>query len=180
MIRNLFKKLSVMKELVGDVIAEIKFSRGNFSEGVEVLKSYRSMKLICAANSNEKLLVKFITPSREIKAAIGTRIQSDKKTWRIFTSAEVTNFVNEVGDSNEIHRFNPPIVPGFLIFEEILNHENFSSCNVLNLKFKHFITAGEPLTLIFAEDKSEILSAGEVKVVIRKIVGDEKIAIIRE
>ena len=169
MIRELAKKFSAMKELVGDVIAEIKFQRGNFSEGVEILKSHRSMKLICAATSNEKLLVKFITPNREIKAAIGMRIQSEKKTWRTFTAAEVINFVDEVGDSNKIHRFNPPIVPGFLILEEILRQENFSSCNVLNLKFKHFITAGEPLTLNCAENKSEILSAGEVKVIIRKL-----------
>ena len=48
MIRELAKKFSAMKELVGDVIAEIKFIRGNFSEGVEILKSHRSMKKICA------------------------------------------------------------------------------------------------------------------------------------
>ena len=168
MIRKAARKISALTEIFGDVIAEIEFTRGKFSEGVEILKSHRSMKLICATTSEVKISAKFITPQKKIRAAIGTRIQSDKKTWRTFTEAEVTDFVEDVDDENEIYRFNPPIVPGFLILESILNHEKFSAANSLKLKFKRFITAGEPLTLQFGEDKTEILSAGEVKVIIRQ------------
>ena len=168
MVRELARKISALTEIVRDVIAEIEFTRGKFKVGVEILKSHRAMKLICAATSNVKISVKFITPQKKIRAAIGMRIQSDKKTWRTFTASEVENFVDEVDDANEIYRLNPPIVPGFLILESILSHEKFSTADSLKLKFKHFITAGEPLTLQIGDDKSEILSAGEVKVVIRQ------------
>ena len=168
MIRELARKFSALKEISGDVTAEMEFTRGKFTEGVEILKSHRNMKLICASKSNVKISVKFITPQKKIRAAIGTRIQSDKKTWRTFTASEVENFIDEVDDTNEIYKLNPPIVPGFLILESILNHEKFSAANTLKLKFKHFITAGEPLTLQLDDKKSVILSAGEVKVVIHQ------------
>lgn len=168
MIRELARKISALPEIFGDVIAEMEFTRGKFKNGVEILKSHRAMKLISASTSSIKISVKFITPQKKIRAAIGTRIQSDKKTWRTFTTSEVENFVDEVDDINEIYRINPPIVPGFLILESILSHEKFFSANSLKLKFKHFITAGEPLTLQIGDEKTEILSAGEVKVVIRQ------------
>lgn len=168
MIRELARKISALNEILDDVIAEMEFTRGKFIESVEILKSHRAMKLICAATADVTISVKFITPQKKIRAAIGTRIQSDKKTWRTFTASEVENFVDEVDDANEIYRLNPPIVPGFLILESILSHEKFSATNSLKLKFKHFITAGEPLTLQLGDEKSEILSAGEVKVVIRQ------------
>ena len=104
-----------------------------------------------------------IRPRREVTAALGCRIQSAEKTWRVFTASDILDFVESVGDKNEIHRFNPPIVPALLILETLLSDENFSSCAGLKLKFKNFVTAGEPLSLV-GDKNFELMSAGVKKV----------------
>lgn len=124
------------------------------------------MVLLRASSSNAEILLKMIRPRRKITAAVGCRIQSAEKTWRVFTASEILEFVNEIGDKNEIHRLNPPIVPAFLILEAILAEKKFSSCDGLHLKFKNFVTAGEPLSLV-GEKSFELTSAG-----IRKVSGE--------
>ena len=129
------------------------------------MKSNCEFKLIQVSSAQGKILIKLITPRRKIRPAIGVRIQSEKKVWRIFTASEVFEFVEEVGDKNKIYRFNPPIVPGLLILETLLQFAEFFSCEFLRLRFKHFITAGEPLTLSFKDENNfEICSAGSTKI----------------
>ena len=165
MIRDLARKLATFDEFVGGVIVELKFQRGTFKAGAEVLKKHSAMALVRASSIDAELLIKMITPRREIRAAVGCRIQSAEKIWRVFTASEVSDFVADVGDKNKIHRLNPPIVPGLLILETLLADEKFSSCQSLELRFKNFITAGEPLTLTSDGEQFEICAAG-----IRKII----------
>lgn len=164
MIRELAKKLAAFEEFVDWVIIEVTFRRGNFVAGAEVVKAHSSMALLRASTSNAELLVKLIRPRQEIKAALGSRIQSSKTIWRVFTASEVLEFVTSVGDRNRIHQLNPPIVPALLILEAIC--AEFPSSQSLKLKFKNFITAGEPLTLCDVGERFEIISAG-----VRKVIG---------
>ena len=166
MIRDLAKKLTAFDEFVGTVIAELEFQRGLFTPRAEIVKVHSAMILLRVSSSQAELSVKLIRPRVEIKAAIGCRIQSSKKIWRVFTASEVLDFVTEIGDQNKIHRLNPPIVPGLLILEVLLSCPEFSSCQKIKIKFKNFITAGEPLTLQGIGNKFEINSAGVRKLLI--------------
>ncbi len=164
MIRDLAKKFSAFGQFVDCVIIELKFQRGNFSDGAEVLKAHSSMTLLRASSTDAEILLKMIRPRRSVTAALGCRIQAAEKTWRVFKASEVFEFVNSVDDKNKIHRLNPPIVPAMLILETLLSDENFSSCDGLKIKFRNFVTADEPLSL-FADGKFfKLTSAGEQKV----------------
>lgn len=160
MIRELAKKISTFAQFVDFVIIEIQFTRGTFEECAQVVKEHSSMALLRASTSGAELLVKMIRPRKEITAALGSRIQSAGKIWRVFTSSEVLKFAEAVGDNNPIHQLNPPIVPAFLILETIC--EQFPTTQSIKLKFKNFITAGEPLSLI----GNKIICAGVRKVLI--------------
>lgn len=162
MIRELAKKLSTFDEFVDFVIIELQFRRGAFEAGAEVLKRHSSMALLQASSSEAELIVKMIRPRKEITAAVGCRIQSSEKVWRVFTASEVSDFVAAVGDKNPIHQLKSPIVPAFLILETIC--AEFVDCQSIKLKFKNFITAGEPLSLHVDNNRLEITSAGVKKV----------------
>lgn len=164
MIRDLAKKLSTCNPFVDGVPIELEFRRGVFAAPVQVVKIHSAMALVRVHSSEAELLIKLIRPRREIKAAVGCRIQSSEKIWRVFTASEVSDFVQSVGDANKIYRLNPPIVPGLLLLET-LNAE-FSSSRSIKLKFKNFITAGEPLTLHGRDEHFEIYSAGVRKILI--------------
>lgn len=160
MIRELAKKLAAFGEFADGVIIELEYRRGDFNSGAEILKQHSSMALLRASSENAELLVKLINPRREIKAAVGSRIDSSEKIWRVFTASEILEFAAEVGDKNKIHRLNPPIVPALLILENLLTCAEFSNSNHLKIKFKSFITAGEPLSLKICCGEFEVQSAG--------------------
>ncbi len=161
MIRELAKKLAAFAQFVDFVIAEVEFQLGTFSASAEILKIHSAMALVQVSTPNAKLLVKMIRPRAKIKAAVGCRIQSSEKIWRVFTASEIFSFVQAVGDKNKIHQLNPPIVPGLLILETI--SAKFSSQRI-KMRFKNFITAGEPLSLYVVDKRFEIYSAGELKI----------------
>ena len=161
MIRELAKKLAAFKDFVDCVIISAEFKRGTFEESAEILKTHAAMILIRVRSSEAELLIKMIRPRKEIQATFGSRIQTAEKIWRVFTASEVSEFTAAVGDQNKIHQFNPPIVPGLLILETICATFPTKSFKV---KFKNFITAGEPLSLQVVENKFEITSAGVKKV----------------
>ena len=162
MIRDLARRLSAFGQFVGCVLAELEFRRGSFTAGAKVVRIHSTMAVICVRSARAELIVKLIRPRSEVQAAVGCRIQSTGKIWRVFTASEVTNFVDDVRDKNQIHRLNPPIVPGLLVLESLLDEEFFSACQSIKLKFKNFITADEPLTL----RNDEISCAGVRKILI--------------
>lgn len=168
MIRDLARKLTAF-DFVGSVLARLEFRRGSFTAGARLVEVHSAMAVICVRTSQAELLVKLIRPRSEILPALGCRIQSSEKIWRVFTESEVTDFVEDVGDRNQIHRLKPPIVPGLLLLETLLDCAEFSSCRCVKLKFKNFITAGEPLTLSQTAGGYEISGAGVRKVLISVI-----------
>ena len=162
MIRELAKKLSSFAEFVDFVIIELQFRRGTFEASLEILKHHSSMALLQASSPEAELIVKMIRPRKEIAAALSCRIQSSEKIWRMFTASEVLEFAQAVGDKNPIHQLKSPIVPAFLILETIC--AQFVDCQSIKLKFKNFITSGEPLSLHVNGNRLEITSAGVKKV----------------
>lgn len=165
-IRELAKKLTAFEEFADYVITELKFQRGSFDASAEVMKVHTAMALVRVSSADAELLVKLIRPRSEIKAALGSRIQSSEKIWRVFTASEILEFITAVGDKNKIHQLNPPIVPGLLILETLLTCAEFSEIKSLRLKFKNFITAGEPLNLRGGCGQFRIDSAGVRKILI--------------
>ena len=163
MIRQLAKNFSAFGQFVDGVIIELTFRRGTFSDGASVVKAHSSMAILRSSSTDAEILIKLIRPRREVKAAVGCRIQSAEKTWRVFTSTEIFAFVEAVGDKNKIHRLNPPIVPALLILETLLSEE-FAHVEGLKLKFRNFVTADEPLSLFDDGKFFELVGAGERKV----------------
>ena len=163
MIRQLAKNFSAFGQFVDGVIIELTFRRGTFSDGASIVKAHSSMAILRSSSTDAEILIKLIRPRREIKAAVGCRIQSAEKTWRVFTSTEIFAFVEAVGDKNKIHRLNPPIVPALLILETLLSEE-FAHVDGLKLKFRNFVTADEPLSLFGDGKFFELVGAGERKV----------------
>ena len=163
MIRELARKLSTFDELKDCVPVEAQFQRGTFAESAEIVKNYSAMTLVRLTSSQAELLIKMIRPRRKISPALGCRIQSSEKIWRIFTASEVSEFIADIGDENKIHRLNPPIVPPLMILETLC--KEFPTCQSVKLRFKNFITAGEPLTLNDGE-RLTINAAG-----VRKVFG---------
>lgn len=161
MIRELAKKLAALAQFVDCVIIELKFRRGKFESSAEILKIHSAMALVRVRSSQAELLVKLIRPRKEIQSALGNRIQSTEKVWRIFTASEVFAFANDAGDENKIFRLNPPIVPALLILETLCSE---FAANFIKLQFKNFITAGEPLSLQVSGNRVEIKSAGVKKI----------------
>ena len=161
MIRELAKKLAAFAELVGCVTIELKFRRGKFESSAEILKNHSAMALVRVRSSEAELLLKLIRPRKEIQSALGNRIQSTEKIWRIFTASEIFSFADDAHDENKIFRFNPPIVPALLILETLCSE---FAANFIKLKFKNFITAGEPLSLSVVGNRFEIKSAGVKKI----------------
>ena len=166
MIRDLARKLTAFGEFVDCVIIELIFRRGTFEEGAQVVKAHSSMSLLRISSGDAELLVKLINPRHEIRAALCCRIQSSEKIWRVFTASEISDFAADVGDKNRIYRLNPPIVSALLILETLLDCPPFSTSKSLRLKFKNFITAGEPLILRGGGNHFEIDSAGARKILI--------------
>lgn len=163
MIKNLAKKLATFNRFADFVIIEAELLRGHFEESAEILKAHSAMALLRVSSSDAELSVKMIQPRREIKSALGSRIQTSEKIWRVFTASEISEFTTAVGDQNKIYRLNPPIVPALLILETICAE---FSVNFIKVKFKNFITAGEPLTLYGDEKQFVIAGAGVRKVIL--------------
>lgn len=165
MIRKLAKKLSTLENFIDDVVVEIKFFRGNFESGVEVLKNRGGLKIIQVTTDDAKILVKLLTTNKNFSRA--ETFQTENKTWKIFSAEEIFEFVEEVGDKNKIHRISNPVVPGLLILETLLKSKEFFLCEQLAMRFKDFITAGESLTLKkIDENNFEIKSGDTTKIFI--------------
>ena len=167
MIKDLARRFATLERFADSVVAEIRFFRGDFERGLKILKDTREFKLVLVASETEKILVKLVEPRKKIRPAKGVRVQAESKTQFFFTEKDISDFINSVGEQNKIYKFSPPIVPPLLILETLLKIETFSSSESLKLRFRHFITAGEPLTLTNIFEKSfEVQSGGVVKILI--------------
>ena len=169
MIKTAAKKLTTIENLIGTVIAEIKFRRGIFEPETKILKSAHRLTMIKISLPAAQIFVKLIK-CRENFVPPELPEGTQNFFWRKFTPEEVYKFVEEVGDKNEIHRTKLPIVPGFLIFESLIQSPEFSTCKSLTAKFEKFTLAGEGLNLKIDGNKFEIFTATE-----RKIIGESEV-----
>ena len=165
MIRDLARQIATFGRFCDGVTSELTFRRGAFETSAQILSAHSAMTLLQASSPEAQILLKLIRPQHEIKAAVGCRIQAAEKMWRVFTATEIFEFVEAVGDTNAIHRLNPPIVPALLILETLLS-DRFAQVDGLKLKFRNFVTADEPLSLVGGK-KFELVSAG-----VRKVSGE--------
>ena len=60
-----------------------------------------------------------------------------------FTTEDVRDFVEDVGDTNELHEGEKPLVPGLLILERLLKEATLVSCQKLSMKFKTPVFVGQ-------------------------------------
>ena len=134
MIKRLAKRLSAIKKYVGFVLGELLIERGEFQSAIAIEKEKLGVVVIRLSENTLALTVKLI---RLTTAPRG-------EYWREFSAAEVSEFIAEVDDDNEIHRGARPIVPGFLIAEALFNRFD---CKKIRLRFRNFTAVGEKLFL---------------------------------
>lgn len=65
--------------------------------------------------------------------------------WRVFSSQEIIDFVDSVGDQNEIHRSACPVVPGLFLLKQIA--VELSLANQLELRFLQPLYAGQMVSI---------------------------------
>ena len=80
--------------------------------------------------------------------------------WHIFNEQEVTEFIDDVGDNNPIHRGDKAVVPGFLLMEKIKDKlpKNISR---LALSFRNAVRLGDPLYFDIQAGKVNIMGRKE-------------------
>ena len=81
-----------------------------------------------------------------VKKVIKNHNEYDIKLCQSFTSEDVWEFVDSVGDTNPIHQGNQPVVPGLLLMEYIKNKLP-TSVKKLELSFRNAIFANEVFKL---------------------------------
>ena len=65
--------------------------------------------------------------------------------WRVFSPQEILDFVDSVGDQNEIHRSACPVVPGLFLLQQIA--VELSLANQLELRFLQPLYAGQMVSI---------------------------------
>ena len=65
--------------------------------------------------------------------------------WRVFSPQEIIDFVDSVGDQNEIHRSACPVVPGLFLLQQIA--AELSLANQLELRFLQPLYAGQMVSI---------------------------------
>ncbi len=60
-----------------------------------------------------------------------------------FATEDVREFVEDVGDTNELHEGEKPLVPGLLILERLLKQMEFITCRKIFLKYTTPVFAGQ-------------------------------------
>ncbi len=66
-----------------------------------------------------------------------------------FSKEEVIRFVNDINDTNEIHREPPYVVPGCMILENLWNYWNISkSAQQMAIYFHAPVIADDMVTLV--------------------------------
>ncbi len=85
-----------------------------------------------------------------ISHCIPRRVIADKSKnpaaatfWRSFSPADITGFVQSVGDKNPIHEGPAAVVPGILLLSEVLN--TIADNKEIIMRFYHAALAGESL-----------------------------------
>lgn len=174
-VRNLAKVLSELKgdEYIGSVIGGIVLREcGEGPLGLEILRKTAGFcKVSCRCCMKEKYYEMEVTillkgrPKKE-RAETSLRAEPEKtqdepepkinKDFSLsFTDDEVHEFVSDVGDTNDIHQGEKPIVPGMEILEYLCLNNSWEK---INLRFRHPVRAGE--TIFFSNDKKSAYANG--------------------
>ena len=144
MIKRLAKRLSAIKKYVGFVLGELLIERGEFQSAIAIEKEKLGVVVIRLSEDRLALTVKLIRLTTAPASHGNISGTPRGEYWREFSAAEVSEFIAEVDDDNEIHRGARPIVPGFLIAEALFNRFD---CKKIRLRFRNFTAVGEKLFL---------------------------------
>ena len=134
----------------------------------EMLKSTKRMLLCQARSGLESLTTTMLLTPKEAAAKAelvapeltGDNAVAAEGCWHVFTRQETLDFVIAVGDTNQIHRTEIPVVPGIFIMERIL--ETLPK-NVVKFEvsYRNAVFAGEPLWLDIEGNKVVLRGNGK-------------------
>ncbi|HBA96612.1 MAG TPA: hypothetical protein DCZ23_00740 [Lachnospiraceae bacterium] len=174
---KLVKNLSKIKGFNGWMIAKAEFKTAQLNnctavvqtEKTETLRqrsNYSAIASKAVHNGIEYMLIMHIArPCRDSLAentAASISIKGDYLFTLKYTNKDIKQFIKDSGDSNYIHQTNTPVVPGFLIFRDIINklslekmHESCVNTGQINciMYFKTPAFADESIDL-FKTDNS--------------------------
>lgn len=74
-----------------------------------------------------------------------------------FSRDDIIRFVNDINDTNEIHREEPYVVPGCMILENLWNYWNISrSAQQMAIYFHAPVIAGDRVTLVENSEDNQV------------------------
>ena len=123
----------------------------NFSE-VSYQKSFTTDRILTFTSKKvqngkplQKLTAYMIKPLGIKSSSASATSCQDTVLWRSFSAEEVWAYSKNVGDHNQIHLGNRPIVQGFFLFEEIIR--TFPAIQNCRITFHTPVRADTPIFL---------------------------------
>ena len=90
--------------------------------------------------------------------SIRTTVHHDEMSGAIsFSKKDIVQFVNDINDTNPIHREDPYVVPGCMILETLWNYWNISkSAQQMAIYFHAPVIAGDMVTLVEVPEDAHV------------------------
>lgn len=90
--------------------------------------------------------------------SIRTTVHHDEISGAIsFSKKDIVQFVNDINDTNPIHRDDPYVVPGCMILETLWNYWNISkSAQQMAIYFHAPVIAGDMVTLVEVPEDAHV------------------------
>ena len=90
--------------------------------------------------------------------SIRTTVHHDEISGAIsFSKNDIVQFVNDINDTNPIHREDPYVVPGCMILETLWNYWNISkSAQQMAIYFHAPVIAGDMVTLVEVPEDAHV------------------------
>lgn len=83
--------------------------------------------------------------------------EEDNDRTIFFSRDDIIRFVNDINDTNEIHREEPYVVPGCMILENLWNYWNISrSAQQMAIYFHAPVIAGDRVTLVENSEDNQV------------------------
>lgn len=130
-------------EWQGMVMAELEYEAGERRAPLKIqAKEGRLVKIMASYGETGEKVRMLLLPAKG-------KVHLDKAEqaggfWKIFAPQEVRQFSSDLGDHNEIHQGNHPIVSGFQLLMELRKNETVTS---MKIRFHSSIYAGEKVYL---------------------------------
>ena len=130
-------------EWQGMVMAELSYAAGERTAPLDIqVKEGRLVKIVASYGESGERMEMLLFPTQGNDRFYQVERKGDR--WKSFDAQEVRKFSSSLGDHNEIHQGDHPIVSGFQLLAELRQLE---AAPAMKIRFHSSIYAGEKVYL---------------------------------